>query len=194
MCQNQPKTTYLYLVCLEKRYAKAFLECGWIRFAEPKEWADLDDTDGMRGDRFEGVYASMVGDDAEVYRQLKELRPRSHSFQKYDRTYFYSDDMLEMRAYCIYGLNDTIVRMQDKRSPDHKFHQGGTIPASYFNGLFEQWTKEHYKSSDDERKPVVLMIQPKKFKDLLLKRLYEFGIRDSEIMFQPINYLDYKGD
>lgn len=49
-----------------------------------KEWTDLDDTEGLRGDKLEGVYD--------------------------------------------------------------------------FKGLFEQWTKEHYKSSDDERKPVVLMI------------------------------------
>lgn len=189
-----PKKTYMYLVCLKEKYAKDFLKYGRIRFAEVSEWAELDDTDGKRGDRFEGVYASMEGVNEECYSFLKSFRKNSHSFQRYGKTYFYSDDIHKMRAYCMYGLSDTNVHIKEKRSPDHKYHEGGTIPASYFKGLFDTWTKDHYKESNDGEKPVVLMITPDKFSNLMFKRLKELGVQDSEIMYRPVNYLDYKGD
>lgn len=192
--QNLPSRTHLFLVCLQERYAKAFLERGVIRFAEPKEWRDKGDTDGKRGDSFEGVYASMKGHNTECYNFLRSLRNNSHSFKKGDRIYFFSDDILQMRAYCMYGLHDKDVHMNEKRSPDHKFHKGGRIPLSYFNGLFDGWTKESYKSCTDGTRPVVLMITPDKFHALVVTRLRELGVRDDEIMNRPINYIDYKGD
>lgn len=192
--QDLPNSTYIFLVCLQERYAKDFLERGVIRFGQPKCWQKLGDTDGKRGDVFEGVYASMKGKNDECYNLLKSLRNNSHSFERDDRTYFYSDDILQMRAYCMYGFHDRDTHLNEKLSVDHKRHRGGSIPLSYFNGLFDGWTRESYNNCTGGTRPVTLMITPDKFHALVVNRLHELGVRDSEIMFRLINYIDYKGD
>lgn len=136
--QNLPNSTHLFLVCLQERYAKDFLERGVIRFGQPLEWWKKGDTDGKRGDSFEGVYASMKGHDSECYNFLRSLRNNSHSFKKGKHIYFYSDDILQMRAYCMYGVHDTSVHLNDRRSQDHKFHKNGSIPLSYRADAFNE--------------------------------------------------------
>ena len=52
MQKEMPKTTHLFIKCLEYQYAKAFVEEGAMRFAMPSEWKP----DGTsRGDGLEGV-------------------------------------------------------------------------------------------------------------------------------------------
>ena len=186
--RNLPSSTHFFLKCLSRRYADAFIKEGAMRFAYPSEWKP----DGTsRGDDLEGIYASMKPFNTECDRFLKSLRKRVQRI-KIKGTYFYrSDGVMSCRAYCMYGLNDNNMHLNDKRSQDHLFHRTGEVPKEYFHRLFPQWTKEEYQLLDNDEKPVVLMINPVVFRDRVKKTLLELGVREKEILFKPVIYFDY---
>lgn len=186
--RNLPSHIYFFLKCLNRNYADAFLKEGAMRFAYPSEWKP----DGTsRGDDLEGVYASMKPFSSECDRFLKGMRKDVYRI-KAKGTYFYkSNDVMSCRAYCVYGLNDNNMHLNDKRSQDHHFHQAGEVSKEYFHRLFPQWTKEEYQLLDNEEKPVVLMINPVVFYDRVKKTMLDLGVRENEILFKPVTYFDY---
>lgn len=188
--RNLPSRTYFFLKCLNRKYAEAFLKEGAMRFAYPSEWKP----DGTsRGDSLEGVYASMKPFSSECDRFLKGLRKGARRI-KIKGTYFYkSDDVMSCRAYCMYGLNDNNMHLNEKRSQDHRFHRAGEVSKEYFHRLFPQWTKEEYQLLDNDEKPVVLMINPVAFNDRVKKTLLDLGVHENEILFKPVTYFDYFG-
>ena len=117
MCHHN---TYLFIKCLERKYAEAFITKGSMRFAMPSEWTH----DGTkRGDDLEGVYASQKGFDSTLDGLLKSLRNDSFTIKKGDFIYYKSRDVISMRAYCMYGLNSNELPFQEHRSQDHRFHR-----------------------------------------------------------------------
>ena len=190
--QSSPSKMLLFIVTLKKMYLDDFLSKGRVRFAKPLQWCKPDGT--SRGDIFEGVYASMQSYDEECHRFLKSARTNVDTFCDDGITYFRSKDMVgEIRAYCMYGILDTSLKLRTERSQDHKFHHGGIVPLNYFCELFPDWDRERYNECDDNEKPVVLIIQPDKFYFLLKNRLLEYGFLEEEITLMPISYHDYKG-
>lgn len=188
--QKLPEHTYWLLVCLDYQYAMGFMERGTVRFGRPSEWQLIKDNT-LRGDELEGVYASMIPGNLECEEFLGGLRPSSTCFQKEDRTFFLSEEIMDMRVYCMYGLHDFNMPLSAKRSQDHKFHQSGVIPFSYFKNLYPEWNKDNYEGSDNIRRPMVLLINPINFRNLMIKRLKELGVRDEEILYKPVSYTDF---
>lgn len=189
--QKLPEHTYWFLVCLKQKYAKRFIETGAIRFGKPREWKDIYDNT-LRGDRFEGVYASMKENNKECDEFLRTLRPNPYSAVIDGTKYYVSDDVLEMRAYCMYGLHDVNMHLIEMSSDNHTLHIGGVIPFSYFKDLFPDWTKERYEANpNDDERPAVLLITPDKFHELVVSKLKYLGVWESEFLFKPISYFDY---
>jgi AraC-like DNA-binding protein len=185
---NKPSSTHLFLKCLSKKYADLFLKDGTMRFAKPSEWAP----DGTsRGDRLEGVYASLKPFNKEDDRFLRSLRTNVMRFKDKGVVFYTSQDVLSCRAYCLYGLNDNNLHLNTHRSQDHQYHTGGFVSKEYFHRLFPQWDKETYQALDDADKPVVLIIDPSAFYKRVMETLLALGIRKNEIMFKPITYFDY---
>lgn len=188
--QKLPKHTYWFLVCLQFQYAMNFMQNGTVRFGRPFEWQQIKDNT-LRGDELEGVYASMIPGNLECAKFLSGLRPFSACFQKEDRTFFRSDEIMDMRTYCMYGLHDFNMPLSTKRSQDHKFHPSGVIPFGYFKNLYPDWSKGKYEGADEIERPMVLFINPINFRNLMVKRLKELGVREEEILYRPVNYTDY---
>lgn len=186
--QNRPLHTYLFLKCLNRKYAEDFIREGAMRFANPSEWKP----DGTsRGDALEGVYASMKPFSKECDRFLRGLRKCAKRTKYKGISFYKSEDVMACRAYCMYGLNDNNLHLNENRSQDHLFHQGGLVSKEYFHCLFPQWNKEEYQSLDNDEKPVVVMIRPDVFYDRVKKSLLELGILEKEILFKPVTYFDY---
>ncbi len=179
----------VFIVCIKKKYAKDFLDKGTIRFAKPSEWIP-DNT--SRGDCFEGVYASRASNDSAMKRILLEMRPQSSEMRIEDKFYYKSNSSCNMRAYCMYSLFDVSLHLNKRRSQDHRFHKVGKISQQYFHGLFPDWDKDKYEKADDDDKPMVLIIHPDNFVKKILSSLEQIGVYKDEILFQPIQYFDYK--
>lgn len=190
---SYPKATHILLVCLKYKFAKDFFAKGAVRFAEASEW-DYEEKDGCsRGDRLEGVF-TVDRHDGRIDRDaLRSLRNDITSYDDEGATYYKSAEVTGFRAYCMYGLNDTNMRLNERRSQDHKFHKSGKVSKEYFRRLFPQWQKDEYEKSDDEERPVVLFINnPHRFIELMTNRLLELGVRKSEIVCKPVLYIDFK--
>lgn len=186
--QNRPLHTYMFLKCLNRKYAEAFIREGAMRFANPSEWKP----DGTsRGDDLEGVYASMKPYSKECDRYLGGLRQKAKRIKLKGVSFYKSEDVMSCRAYCMYGLNDNNMHLNEKRSQDHLFHQGGVVAKEFFHRLFPQWNKEEYQLLDNDEKPVVVMIRPDAFYDRVKQSLLELGILEKEIWFKPVTYFDY---
>lgn len=185
---NKHFKSLIFLVCIKRKYAKSFIERGTIRFAQPKEWKP----DGTsRGDILEGVFASRLEGDNIPKNYLCKLRTQTKEI-KYKSYYFYkSDKICGARAYCVYSLFDTSLAYRNKRSQDHRFHKGGIISKEYFKDLFSEWSRKKYEETEDDDKPMVLIINPENFTKRLLSVLIEKGINQDEIVIQPIQYFDY---
>lgn len=95
--QNRPLHTYLFLKCLNRKYAEAFVREGAMRFANPSEWKP----DGTsRGDGLEGVYASMKPYSKECDRYLRGLRQKAKRIRLKGVSFYKSEDVMSCRAYC----------------------------------------------------------------------------------------------
>ena len=186
--RNIPEHTYWFLRCLEYKYAKAFIERGSIRFARPSEWCKPDGT--SRGDLLEGVYASQRGLDPNLDRLLRSLRKDSFSIKNNGFTFYKSSCVLSSRAHCLYGLNSNNMHLQDVRSQDHRYHQVGIISKDYFQNLFPTVKKEVINYSDPNR-PAVLLITPDAFVHFVKTKLIERGVREEEIIVEPVSYANY---
>lgn len=180
--------TLLFLECIKNQFTDSFLEKGVIRFGLPSEWAKIDGD--SRGDYLEGAYAIKKSPSLNDIRRILSLRPNSTYKEKDGLTYFYSEDVTSMRTYCLYGLNDRDLVMNEKRSQDHLFHLSGKVPREYFENLYPRITKESYQSMPKEERPMLLMIRPDMFYKRLTQELLSVGLMEDEFIFAPVNYYD----
>ena len=184
-----PEHTYWLLRCVEYEFAKAFIEKGSMRFRHPSEWCNPDGT--SRWDRLEGAYASQRGFDPTLDGLLKAFRKDVCTETVGDFTFYKSNEVLSLRAHCLYGLNSNNMHMQKVRSQDHKFHQSGVIKKEFFQELFPRVKEEDMDTLSPKEKPVVLLIRPDKFVDFVKTKLMEKGVRKEEIIIMPVSYMDY---
>lgn len=53
----------IILKCMERRYAESFVSKGTIHFSTPRQWQELEETEGPgRGDKLEGLFAVYPSD------------------------------------------------------------------------------------------------------------------------------------
>lgn len=184
-----PEHTYWLIRCVELEYAKAFMECGSMKFTNPSDWCKPDET--KRGDILEGVYASQRGDNPEMDIFLKSLRDDVFTIENRGFKFYKSREILSYRAHCLYGLNSNNMHMQDVRSQDHRFHQAGRITKEYFKNLFPKVKKEDIEQLEENKRPAVLLIRPDAFVAFVKNKLAERGVKEEEIIIKPVSYLDY---
>lgn len=188
MPSEQPEITHLFIKCLEYRYARAFIERGAMHFAMPSEW----EPDGTsRGDNLEGVYASQMGFDPTLDLLLKSLRKESFTINSGEMLFYKSKEVTSFRAYCLYGLNNNCMYLQEKRSQDHQFHKAGLVKKEYFRNLFPNVTPEMVDKIEEGIRPAALFIKPDAFVELLTRKLMEWGVKKEEIYIGPIRYYDF---
>jgi len=184
-----PEHTYLLIKCLGEEYAKDFIEKGAMRFGHPSEWCKPDGT--SRYDSMEGVYASQRGCDPSLDTFLKSLRNNPVVKQKKGFTFYKSEEVLSLRAYCLYGVNSNNMPIQKVRSQDHQYHQAGTVSKKYFHELYPKVTKDNIDRLPPKDKPAVLFIRPDLFVAYVKTKLMEKGIKEEEIWISPVSYEDY---
>ena len=183
-----PDKTYMFLKCLEYKYAKAFIERGAMHFAMASDWKP----DGTkRGDNLEGIYASQNGFDPKLDKLLKSLRKDSSSFNDGEWFFYKSEEIIAFRTYCMYGINSNDLPLQSSRSQDHKFHYGGKVAKDYFEGLYPLIKEGEYDRLDPDERPAVLFIRPDVFVRFVTTKLQERGVLAKEIFIGPISYSDY---
>ena len=188
MQSELPKKTYMFLKCLELKYAKAFIERGSMLFRMPSEW----EPDGTsRGDILEGVYASQTGFDPTLDVSLKSLRKDSFAVKDGEWLFYKSKEIISFRTYCMYGINSNDLPIQEFRSQDHKYHQGGTVAKDFFHKLFPKIKEDEYDALDSDERPAVIFIRPDAFVEFVKSKLQERGVLEKEILISPISYSDY---
>ena len=181
--------TLLFLKCIDRRYATQFISKGTIRLSKPREWTIIKES--SRGDVYEGVYAKCPNKGPFDIKRIQGLRKDSRSILCDDFMLFYSDSVLNMRTYCLYGLNDRDLIRRDRRSQDHKFHGAGVIPKAYFQKLYPYVTEENYFSIPEDNRPVLLIIKPDVFYRKLIEYFSTYGMQyQTDFLFMPVNYYD----
>lgn len=181
--------TLLFLKCIDRRYASQFISNGAIRLSKPREWTIIKES--SRGDVYEGVYAKCPNKGLFDIKRIQDLRKDSRSILCDDFTLFYSDSVLNMRTYCLYGLNDNDLIRRDRRSQDHKYHSAGVIPKAYFQKLYPHVTEENYYTIPEDNRPVLLIIKPDEFYRKLIEYFNTLGMQyQTDFLFMPVNYYD----
>lgn len=97
-------TTYQFLKILQKVYADTFLSRGEVKFSQPSEWCER--KGDSRGDVYEGVYATTSSADPKIHEKLLSPRPDAEMLEIDGRYVFRSKSVMQMWAYCLYGVND----------------------------------------------------------------------------------------
>lgn len=181
--------TLLFLKCIDRKYASQFISKGTIRLSKPREWTNIKAS--SRGDACEGVYAKCSNERLFNIKHILNLRKDSKSFTCGDFSLFYSDSVLNMRTYCLYGLNDRDLIQRDRRSQDHKFHGAGVVPKTYFQKLYPHVTEANYLSLPEDNRPVLLIIRPDAFYGKLMDYFNSYGMKyQTDFLFMPVNYYD----
>ena len=188
MPSELPEKTYMFLKCLEYKFARAFIERGSMLFRMPSEW----EPDGTsRGDILEGVYASQRRFDPTLDVLLKSLRKDSFAVKDGEWLFYKSKEIISFRTYCMYGINSNDLPIQEFRSQDHKYHQGGKVAEAYFRRLYPKIKEDEYDALAPDEKPAVIFIRPDAFVDFVTTKLQERGVLAKEILISPISYSDY---
>ena len=180
--------TKMLFRCTSLLYAERFLETGNIRFGLPQEWIDEYKVNGDgRGDLLEGCYCCMPNFNLSVANFYKSLRPNVEIFRdsRTDYLYFRSKDVLDMRTFCLFGLD---VKDFHIDASDEEKNPTFTLHKKYFED-FSNVSKEMYDKLPSEEKPVLLMINnPKEFHKRLRNFMHNFGVNDDEWIIHPIGY------
>ena len=184
-----PEHTYWLIRCVELEYAKAFIEHGSMKFTCPSVWCKPDGT--SRWDILEGTYASQRVINSDMDKFLKSLRNEVFTIDDHGFTFYKSKEILSYRAHCLYGLNSNNIHLQDVRSQDHRFHQVGKVSKEYFHDLYPDVKEEDINNLDENKRPAVLWIRPNVFIAYVKNKLFERGVREDEILIQPVSYVDY---
>ena len=105
------------------------------------------------------------------------------------RFYFQSRDVLELRTFCVFGLNNSLFP-KSLEGEDKNFYPTGNISRHYFDDFWDK-TKEETDKLPDEQKPVLLIIKsPSEFFKRLKQSLYKLGFAENEFIIQYVLYMD----
>lgn len=187
----------MLLRCTTLNYAHKFLETGNIRFAKPNEWIEAFEIDGKgRGDISEGAFASCSKNDKFAMRFYNQYRPnvecRYINFEQ-EECIFQSKNVLNMRAFCLFGLNDSIFT-EKSRAENHKWYPYGKITKQYFSdflsGLYGV-NETNYETLSDDKKPALIFINnPYIFFERVRKFFESIGLNKDEYIISPVTYFE----
>lgn len=184
--------TKMLFRCTSLLYAKKFLETGNIRFGLPQEWIDEYRINGDgRGDLLEGCYCCMTDFNLTAAKYYQSLRQNVETFRDKRNNYLYfrSKDVLNMRTFCLFGLDKKDFQRSTLIAEKEEFPTC-IVPKKYFED-FSRISKDVYDKLSPEEKPVLLMIHsPKKFHERLRKFMRSWGINDNEWLIKPVSYFE----
>ena len=180
--------TIMLFRCTTRNYAEKFIETGNIRFGKPSEWINYYKKNGDgRGDLLEGSFPSSDKYDDKLLNDFKTLRPNITSVkdERAGRFYFQSQDVLDLRTFCVFGLNTSLFP-QSLEGEDKNFYPTGNISKQYFDDFWDK-TKEETEKLPEEQKPVLLIIKnPSEFFKRLKQSLYKLGFEENEFIIQYV--------
>lgn len=185
--------TLMLFRCTMLEYANKFLETGNLRFGRPQEWIEDCKKNGVgRGDLLEGAFAAIKEVDERPINFYKSIRPHVKMTENAVEGFYYfqSEAVLNMRVFCLFGLNDNMFPDQ-LIAEDKKSYPSGRIFKKYFMDFAPNITKENYESLKPNEKPVLLMIHnPHKFFERMRNFLYNLGLKDKEFIIHPVRYIN----
>ncbi len=189
------RKTYIMLRCTTLKYAKSFLESGNLRFGKPNEWIKAASTNGIgRGDYLEGTFASCDKTNTEFINVIRSQNNNLICHTISNRCYFKREQALDLRTFCVFGINDDMFTTYGW-SPQHEKRPCGTISLDYFSDFFGDVSEDEYDELSEDKKPVVIMI---KKPEILVKRIITYftnlGLDPKELIVSPVNYIDMNSD
>lgn len=185
----------LLLRCTTLNYAKKFLETGNLRLAKPQEWIKEASINGEgRGDSLEGTFAACHESNSSFIDEVLSTNPHATYKTIANRCFFHRKHVLELRTFCLFGVNDDLFTSRDWNA-QHKKLPIGTISLDYFQDFYKDITESEYDSLPDNKKPVVIMIyNPDAFFERIRKFFVGQGIDENSIIISPVNYIDMSSD
>lgn len=186
---------FLTLRCAKQKDAKQLIERGKIQFGMPQSWVEYEETHGKgRGDIFEGTFAICHYEDLEQIKLFAEKYniPDGdiNTFRKGARLYYKRKSTMNLPCFCLYILKDTAFNIEPKEGWQNI---QTTIPADYFMDFADHKSKSEVDLMDEAEKPAVVVIKNfDAFKERIVNSLLSLGIKQDEILVEPITYYDYE--
>jgi tetratricopeptide (TPR) repeat protein len=183
----------MLLRCTSRKYADDFITSGNLRFGKPCEWIRYGETHGHgRGDPAEGSFAAIFQKDSQTSDFLNCLRPNVTQRKFKNLIYFQSEDVINLRTYCLFGLNDNSFS-EIHRAEDKRLYPVGYISKDFFSDFANHMTQKQIDQLPREKQPVLIMINnPHEFFERIKSVLMGMGIRLNEIIIRPVTYLNKK--
>ena len=182
-------TTHMLFRCMQRQYAEMFCN-GEIHFGCPREWIEIEKNGNKgQGDVLEGVFLSTEGNDSsDNIKRLKNNQSIDH-FASNGQMFFRRKSLLELQCLCLYGLHDNSFHKEI--SHDGRAHYYSIVPKDYFSCFSEYKDRDAYKLVKPEVQPVVVFINnPEVFFSRIRCFLKSLGVKDSEIIISPVEYVD----
>lgn len=188
-----PNNFTLAMRCTKTKYAEAFINKGEIKFGMPKSWVEYAEEhgDGL-GDKYEGTMAFFsIMDFTNGIDLMKKYG--TNSDMEYvnvkGRICIKKKRDMNLPCFCFYMLKHGMF-MCPKEEGCHQV--AATVPSSYFKDFADNLSiKEIEKLNEGERPAVIFIKDFNGFKDRLIKKLVEMGLKERDIMIESINYFDF---
>ncbi|MBR6669176.1 MAG: tetratricopeptide repeat protein [Ruminococcus sp.] len=184
--------TLMLFRCTTQEFAQQFLDTGNIRFGKPSEWIEYYKNHGNgRGDLLEGSFACIQKFDDRPIKFYNEYRTNVIITQdeRNGNYYFQSSDVLNLRTFCLFGLNKSLFT-HNLEAEDRMVYPTGSISKRYFDD-FSNISQAEYESLPKNQKPVLLMIgNPHEFFVRLKQKLNEIGLQQNDYIIHPVKYSD----
>lgn len=168
------RTSRFFIKITQRKYAKALIEKGQIKFSKPRLWVEQFNKDlkAGQGDPLEGVLKVKVTKDNHNIKCTRYYRNQN-------------DSILDNYTWCCYGLDNLHFVYKDNNYPK------AIIKEKFFKD-FESYTKEEEKNIDYDEQLVVIFINPQKFVGKLFT--YFKNNNYSKYHFHPITYIDKRNE
>ena len=193
---KKPNSFSLVLRCTKKKYAKAFLEKGQIKFSTPQSWVEYGKKYGDgRGDCLEGTIACFNNLDFEnkisILKKYEFYNNKNNLIKMKcgNRIYIKIKREMQLPCFCLYYLKTEMFNCPAKTGV-HKLKT--SIPGSYFRAFADNISREKAEMLPEEERPVLLVINNyPEFKNRLINKLISMGVNSNEIIETLVTYYDF---
>lgn len=188
---GKPNEFYAILRCTSLKYAKELLENGSIKFNKAENWVKDEKINGKgRGDSLEGVFASCnvldIKNVINYYNQYSDVYGETIN----RLTYFRRNRTMKLPCYCFFLLKQELFKQPEKIGKQKIF---ATIPGSYFKDFANHVSENELLNLKEEDRPALVVISDmEKFINMIIKKLISLGLKESEIIFKNIEYINKK--
>lgn len=188
---EKPNEYFANLRATNRKYAKGFIELGSIKFNTPESWVKEEkENEKGRGDILEGAFAACNTLDIESVISYCKQYNDVYGETIDGLTYFRRERTMNLPCYCFLLLKQSLFETPSQEGIQKL---SGNIAGEYFQNFAGNLSKEEITSLEEDKKPAIVLIDNiDEFIHRITQKLISLGVKESEIMFEIIEYADKK--